>query len=143
MENKVDILCKHFGLTNYTINDGVVDVNGDVSLYDMGLLEIPFKFGKVTGNFTCAHNKLTTLENCPNWVGGHFYCQSNKLVSIIGPDYVGGEFFMDTIKEGSKIMGMADIVEYSKTIHVITDYNNLIKLIKRKDSINKVLKSDV
>ena len=65
-------------------------------------------------------------------MGGHFYCQSNELESIIGPDYVGGEFYMDTIKQGSKIMGMADVVEYSKTIHVIMDYNNLIKLIKRK-----------
>ena len=64
-------------LYNYTINpDGSIDVNGGVNLYSrLGNMEkLPVRFGKVSGYFTCYRNKLTTLEGCPNYVGGNFQC---------------------------------------------------------------------
>jgi hypothetical protein len=62
-------------LENYTINpDNTIDVNGDVHLYDrQGNIEkLPVKFGKVSGDFDCGINNLTTLECCPNYVSGYF-----------------------------------------------------------------------
>jgi hypothetical protein len=78
----------------YTIqSDGTVDVNGDVNMYNMKLTEIPVKFGKVTGNFTCSGNLLTNLVGAPQLVNGHFSCSDNRLTSLNGsPKSVGGDF---------------------------------------------------
>ncbi len=89
----IDSICKKFGITNYTINsDGLVDVDGDVYLYNKGLTKLPLKFGKVTGHFNCYNNQLTTLEGSPREVGG-FYCSYNQLTTLEGgPREVGGYF---------------------------------------------------
>ena len=83
-----------YGIENYTINsDGTIDVDGDVFLHDVGLTEIPFSFGKVTGYFTCSNNKLTSLKGCPREVGGYFACSNNKLKDLIGgPQEVGDDY---------------------------------------------------
>lgn len=83
-----------FGIQNYTINeDGTIDVNGDVNIDDMTLSRIPFKFGKVTGDFDCSGNKLESLEGSPYEVGGAFFCYHNRLKSLIGsPTDVGDDF---------------------------------------------------
>ena len=80
--------------SNWSKNaDGSYDVDGDVDLRDRGLLELPFRFRKVTGNFSCTDNQLTNLEGSPDSVGGNFYCSNNKLTSLYGaPDSVGRNF---------------------------------------------------
>jgi hypothetical protein len=90
----ISLICKKYGINNYTINDdGTIDVNGDVNLWIKGLTELPLVFNKVSGNFSCNHNELTTLKGCPRWIGGWFNCGWNKLTSLeFGPDYVGGYF---------------------------------------------------
>ena len=45
----IDVICKKYGIRNYTINNGVVDVDGDVNLSVQALSGLPLKFGKVTG----------------------------------------------------------------------------------------------
>ena len=48
---------------------------------------------KVSGNFYCHSNKLTSLEGGPKEVGGNFYCSYNQLTSLEGgPQEVGGDF---------------------------------------------------
>jgi hypothetical protein len=75
-------------------NTGLVDVNGNVSMSQMNLTKIPIKFGKVTGNFDCHDNELTSLVGAPQSVGDYFYCSSNKLTSLDGsPQSVGGNFY--------------------------------------------------
>ena len=100
-ENFEDIesICRRYRITNYTINpDGTVDVDGNVDLgAEPSLLiskRLPIKFGKVSGNFSCSDNQLTSLDGSPTTVGGHFYCMSNKLITLEGgPKEVGGAFF--------------------------------------------------
>jgi hypothetical protein len=47
----------------------------------------------VTDHFSCANNKLTSLEGAPSSVGGTFFCANNKLTSLEGaPSSVGGNF---------------------------------------------------
>ena len=45
------------------------------------------------GNIDCRNNQLTSLEGCPQQVGGWFYCDNNQLTSLEGcPQEVGGGF---------------------------------------------------
>ena len=49
---------------------------------------------KVTGYFACGHNKLKSLEGCPQTVDGYFGCSNNQLKSLEGcPQTVGGDFW--------------------------------------------------
>ena len=85
---------KNYYIYNYTINsDGTIDIDGDVNIAGKHLTKIPFKFGKVTGNFICSSNKLTSLDGCPREVDGYFSCSYNKLRDLIGgPQEVGNSY---------------------------------------------------
>ena len=64
---------------------GLVDVDGDFSCSSRGLKELKgVKFGKVSGNFYCYENQLTTLEGAPQTVNGGFYCDGNQLTTLEG-----------------------------------------------------------
>ena len=70
-------------LENYTLisdsKDGfIVDVAGDVDLYDKALQYIPAQFNSVLGHFYCHDNKLSSLEGGPTSVGVGFYCGDNN-----------------------------------------------------------------
>lgn len=93
-DEEIHEICNYFGITNYTINNGVVDVDGDVYLSHSKLTKLPLLFGSVTGCFNCRENRLTSLEGCPTSVGKYFDCSDNKLKSLEGcPTSVGGNFF--------------------------------------------------
>ena len=112
----IDSICKEYRIENYTINpDGTVDVDGDINIYfarrgEM-LTKIPLKFGRVSGNFDCMNNRLTTLEGSPSYVGGTFFCSYNKLTTLEGaPESVGGNFHCSdnqliTLEGGPKRVG--------------------------------------
>ncbi|MCK9477777.1 MAG: hypothetical protein M0R46_17830, partial [Candidatus Muirbacterium halophilum] len=54
---------------------------------------LPLKFRKVSGNFDCGYNQLTSLEGGPQSIGGNFHCSHNQLTSLVGcPQSVGGDF---------------------------------------------------
>jgi len=93
-DSEIHKLCKEYGIENYTINNGLVDVDGYVNLYKKNLQKLPIKFGNVSIGFNCNNNKLTTLEGAPKEVGGWFYCDNNKLTTLEGaPIKVGGDFY--------------------------------------------------
>jgi hypothetical protein len=82
-EESIESICDRFFIENYNINvDGTVDVDGDVNLNNKKLKELPIKFGKVTGDFDCFDNNLTTLKGGPKEVGGGFFCSYNKLTTL-------------------------------------------------------------
>jgi hypothetical protein len=90
----IDSICSSYGIEDYEVVNGLVNVNGDVNLYNNRLTKLPLKFGEVTGDFRCNGNELTSLEGCPSSVGGNFYCGYNKLTSLEGcPSSVGGYFY--------------------------------------------------
>ena len=90
-------MCKKYGIKNYTINNGLVDVNGDVDLRNLNkeeLTKLPIKFGIVSGFFYCSNNHFTSLIGAPQKVGGDFDCYNNILISLKGaPQKVGGDFY--------------------------------------------------
>ena len=76
----ISLICKRYNITNYTINDdGSIDVVGNVNLCGRDLIELPLRFNKVSGNFCCYVNKLTTLKGSPKWVGDGFFCFENNI----------------------------------------------------------------
>lgn len=94
--NRIEKLCQEYKIYNYTINpDGSLDVDGNVSITrrisSAGKLSLRFR--KVTKDFVCTHNGLTTLEGCPSEIGGNFSCGGNFLDSLDhAPKKVGGAF---------------------------------------------------
>ena len=92
-ENNVARICKAYRIENWSINtDGLVVIDGNVKLNFKGLTELPLQFGRVTGDFFCHENDLTTLEGAPKEVGGGFYCYSNKLITLKwAPEYIDGK----------------------------------------------------
>jgi hypothetical protein len=86
----IDEICEYYGIKNYTINpDGSIDVDGNVHLHNRKLTKLPLKFNKVTGDFNCFWNNLTTLEGSPTYVSSWFDCSYNELTSLEGcPNYV-------------------------------------------------------
>lgn len=84
-----------YKIEKFTINeDGTIDIDGDVKFYEISLSKLPFKFGKVSGNFELIYIEgLISLDGCPREVGGNFECYSCNLTSLKGgPDEVGGNF---------------------------------------------------
>ncbi len=59
-----------------------VNVDGDVALNNLGLIEIPIRFGEVRGSFGCTNNKLTSLLGAPHTVRGVFNCMYNSLTTL-------------------------------------------------------------
>jgi hypothetical protein len=82
------------GVWSINSDTNLIDVNGNVSMSRMNLTKIPVKFGKVTGNFDCHENELTSLVGAPQLVGGNFYCSYNQLTSLTrAPQSVGEGFY--------------------------------------------------
>jgi hypothetical protein len=94
-EIKVEKICKKYKIENWTLNpDGTIDVEGNVVISGQRLSKLPLKFGRVTGDFFCYNNQLTSLKGCPTEVGGSFYCRHNQLTSLEGcPTEIGGSFW--------------------------------------------------
>ena len=74
--------------------DLMVDVNGDVKIIEpLTGGRLPFRFGKVKGDFDCSNMQLTSLEGAPNQVVGYFNCSNNQLSTLeYSPMKVGGNF---------------------------------------------------
>jgi len=93
-KKEIKDLCSKYDIENYQIrDDGSIDVDGDVDLYNLGdLKQLPLTFNEV-GYFDCVSNNLTTLEGVPKKVHGNFRCGFNKLTSLeYSPEIVEGIF---------------------------------------------------
>jgi hypothetical protein len=81
------------------INDeGEIDVDGAIFKGDLQPFiengELAIKFGKVTEDFDCFGDQLTSLRGCPKEVSGNFYCDNNQLTSLEwAPEKVNKGFY--------------------------------------------------
>lgn len=109
----IDKMCKEFGIINWSVNfDGTIDVNDDVVIsHKPHLTNLPLKFGKVSGFFTCYNTGITSLEGSPIEVEGSFNFTNCNLVNLIGaPKKVGGNFkvqenMLTSLEGGPKEVG--------------------------------------
>jgi hypothetical protein len=82
----------------WTVNaEGLVDVEGDFDCSGENLSGFKgVRFGKVSWNFYCSGNKITSLEGAPREVGRDFHCHVNNLTSLEGsPLEVKGSFYCE------------------------------------------------
>ena len=117
-------------IKNYSIQpNGIVDVNGDVNLYNKKLTSIPVQFGSVGEDFDCSYNNLTSLAGAPSSVGGYFNCYINHLTSFHNIHKIiksiGEEFLCDDHKIKSHILGLL-LIKNLKQIYGIKDVENII-----------------
>ena len=130
----IDEICIEYNITNYTINDdGSIDVNGDVDLYNCNLTELPLVFNKVSGWFDCGKNRLTSLEFCPDYVGNWFSCESNQLTNNYCDTEIGVGFHT-TLKQDGLIIN---------NNNKATNYNEWRKLYKRKLILDELYKKNM
>ena len=79
---------------------GVEVYTGDIELTKelLPYFKKYFKIKRVNGEFDCGSLNLTSLTELPipEYVGGSFSCAYNKLTSLEGvPKYVGSHFFVN------------------------------------------------
>jgi len=106
-KEEIEKLCEEYQISNYTISNGVVDVDGDVNIYNKKLSKIPLIFGKVTGDFNCHNNILTSLVGSPHTVGGYFRTDYNQLTNLKGcPTYIGKDLLLNGNKNLENLEGL-------------------------------------
>jgi hypothetical protein len=90
-KSKIIELCNIYNIKNYTIND---DFSIDVDIANLeryNLYNIPLKFNRVSRNFSCNLNNITSLEFGPKYVGDNYHCFNNNLTSLeYLPKHIGG-----------------------------------------------------
>jgi hypothetical protein len=73
--------------------DGSYSFGGDVNLNGLGMTELPIKFKEVVGYFIVADNKLISMKNSPETVGGIADYSNNRIISLVeAPKEIGGSF---------------------------------------------------
>lgn len=147
-EKEIHFYCEKYEIENYIINEDMsIDVDGDVNLSQQNLTELPLNFNKVSGDFCCAINHLTSLVGCPKEVGGDFQCNYNKLKTLLySPKVVGGVFDSSnnrlTSLEGCQFDFMAINFEYNditpKSLFELDD-KSYEKAIKKFDELTPFL----
>ena len=73
-----------FGITKYKFNpDGTLNVFDDVILNNRNLTKLPFKFGKIDGDFICQKNDLKSLSGLNlDGVSGEIYVNGNPNLKL-------------------------------------------------------------
>ena len=127
-------ICKKYGIENYTIVDSLVNVDGDVFLYNKGLTELPLRFGHVSGYFFCGSNNLTTLKGSPLYVGGAFMCNWNNLTNLkYSPLEVGGDYYCRGSQELKTLRELEECF-FMKSIYCdVSPVNELFSLFYNKE----------
>ena len=82
----------------YITDGNIINSKSNITIHDTDLVDgkLPFKFGRVDGDFICMKcTSLTSLEGAPQTVGWDFRCSKcTSLTSLKGaPQEVGGNFY--------------------------------------------------
>ena len=91
---EIEKIPENYGIEKYKFrSDGTLDVFQNVDLENKNLEELPFKFGKIDGNFNFFANYIKNLNDAPEEVYGYFNCGGNNLTSLKGiPKIINGWF---------------------------------------------------
>lgn len=78
----IEWLEKH-SLVNYKVDDDLtIHVNSNVILDNLDITELPYKFGRVRGEFSVFDTPLTSLKNSPTLVEKDFNCSNTQITSL-------------------------------------------------------------
>ena len=97
---------------SWTLNPatGLVDVDGTFDCSAQDLKDFKgIRFGKVSGDFTCNNNPLTSLAGSPQEVGGRFICNNTLIENLEGlPQKVGSGIYSLTHNKLTSLKGLPD-----------------------------------
>ena len=81
--------------------DGIKTYQGTAKLWGCNLTKLPdLSDIRVTGDFECFTNDLTTLEGSPQSIGGNYNAYNNPLKSLKGvSEFIGGTFYSDQFSD--------------------------------------------
>ena len=136
-EEEIREVCKEYFISadNYTINEDMsIDVkNQYVNFACKNLTLLPLKFNMVESHFGCSSNRLISLEGCPNYVGGNFFCSKNfNLYTFDGcPDYIDEQCYVHSNKPINEIF---DLFHRTRIKDLIESWNKFSP-VYRKDGI--------
>ena len=132
-----DLLAGHFSksLTAiYTLDDqGRVCCDGNVgTTTSFAGNHLPFRWGKVDGDFDITGMQLESLEGCPHTVGGEFLCLWNRLRSLQGgPRVVGKEYTATGLHNLTILDGLPEqIVNDEEVAWIYLSYRPDLPLLK-------------
>ena len=120
----IEAWCEEMAIENYTINSkNEIDVDGSVWLDRKDFKELPYKFGRVDGYFSLSECKnLTSLKNCPDWIGAHFSCSFCPQLDSLKecPKKVRYDFFCSNCKREFTIEEVRSLCDVKGTgyIHI-------------------------
>lgn len=121
----IDFYDDTIGTWKVNSQTGLVDVDGDFHCNNMRLNDLKgVRFGKVTGNFWCSRNNLTSLAGCPQEVGGTFNCYGNELSTLDGSPKKVTSTFDCSENELVSLKGISGVIGGSFYCH----RNNLTSL---------------
>ncbi len=119
-------------IQRFKINDNFdVDIHESISLQGMGLTELPFKFGSISGYFDCYNNKLTDLGYLPKVINKSIDFRFNDLISNIFLSNIKGDIYTSIIDNGVKLSEAGRVL--NKDV--------FIKLNKRSSIIKEILRN--
>ncbi len=123
--------------------NGEYNTRVDIDMENMGISEIPIKFKKCKKYFSCGHNNLTTLKNCPDWVGGEFFINNNNLENLdYFPQHIGSKIYLqgNNLTEYFKNIKEEDFKFWHKLDweSTLQDYPFLINIAKKYTRITKL-----
>jgi len=132
-KERIDSICRQYNIRNYSINpDGSIDVVGNIDLSNKKINNLPLIFNNVSGDFSCQHNGLTSLEGSPTLIGGFFNCQYNRLANLIGAPTTIGKYF------NCQCNVLTSLVGSPRTVggYFGCDYNKLTSLVGIPETVS-------
>ena len=142
---------EYYGISKYNIHhNGVVDVYHNVDISNMGLFNLPFKFGSVKGDFDCSGNNLTSIDDFPDSCNNLMFNNNlifdiNKETTMGLPIYTGlfcvSNLIYDFSMFGSlEYMSCSDNPGSSGIINLEDFiYNKLLRVKDNRQSMSDVL----
>ena len=114
----IELFCEEFNIKNYYINENYsINVYQNVVLDNFIGDELPIKFNKVIGYFSCNKSNIKSFKNFPNFIEENIYLQGNIIENFHG--------FPKTVK--------GRIVLWNSTIKSMEGYNGSIKRLNIED----------
>lgn len=137
-ERKEEFLLWLKNLKHEVHEDGSVSIKEDVNLSHKKLKRLPFNF-RITKDFFCNNNELTSLEGAPKKVIGMFHCASNKLTTLRGAPKKVTISFLCSNNNLVSLKGSPEMVGH----HFYCSYNiNITSLEGAPEVIKGEFKSD-